>query len=155
MTFIFSWDDGHPSDQRLSDLFQYYNIKATFFIPKTNIEGFPVLSPSQVSSIGTYHEIGAHTLDHLRLNTLSTASAQYQIDRSKLYIEDCLGRTINGFCYPGGKHNKSIRTLVSQAGFRYGRTVRGLLIEANNDKFRFPVTYQYNSRSFITYLIHY
>ena len=33
-----SWDDGHPLDFKLAELLNKYNLKGTFYIPRSNAE---------------------------------------------------------------------------------------------------------------------
>ena len=44
----FTWDDGCPSDLKLIDLHNKYNIPGMFFVPNCNREGRPVLTKEQI-----------------------------------------------------------------------------------------------------------
>jgi peptidoglycan/xylan/chitin deacetylase (PgdA/CDA1 family) len=51
-------------------------------------------------------DIGAHTVTHPILSRMGDASElQYEIEHSKVRIEDELGRSVRHFCYPSGGEN--------------------------------------------------
>ena len=58
-------------------------------------------------------------------------------------MEQCFGHRVEGFCYPGGKHNSSIRRMVARAGFAYARTVENLRLERGHDRFKVPTSAQF------------
>ena len=71
------------------------------------------------------HEIGAHTVSHEILSTLSDDDALYQIARSKHDLEAVTGNSIRYFCYPNGlpgrdftvAHEEMVRSIGFEAGF--------------------------------------
>lgn len=120
--FTSSWDDGHPLDLKLADLLAKHGFDATFFVPLSNREGLPVMTAAQMRSLhaGGF-EIGSHTLDHCYLTTVDDSTAAAQIAQGKSELEQVLGRTVPGFCYPGGKHHARHVSMVRQTGFSYAR----------------------------------
>ncbi len=69
------------------------------------------------SSVAT---IGAHTVTHSRLSSLSIAAQREEITTSKKHLEAWLGREINVFSYPFGKrrdYTKGTIALCREAGF--------------------------------------
>jgi peptidoglycan/xylan/chitin deacetylase (PgdA/CDA1 family) len=141
--FTSSWDDGHPLDSRLGELLQLHGFRATFFVPLTNREGLPVMSAQQIRSLrqGGF-EIGSHTLDHWYLTVGDDATARYQISEGKDQLEQILGETVHGFCYPGGKFAKRHVEMVRTAGFAYARTVENLRMDIPKDTLSMPVGLQ-------------
>lgn len=152
MRFTSSWDDGHPLDLRVAELLARHGFQGTFYVPRTNSEGRPVLSTSQLRSLAAGFEIGGHTLDHVRLHRVSMSEAWRQVVVGKQRIEDELGRPIVGFCYPGGNHDPRIRRIVRVAGFRYARTVASFHVEAPRDAYRLGTTIQLYPHSPTTHL---
>lgn len=118
-----SWDDGHALDLRLAELLDKYGIKGTFYVPINNAE-HTVMLPSELDVIAGKFEIGGHTVNHIYLNTLGEDDARYEVAECKTMLQDRLGRTVDAFCYPGGKYSQRDIRLVSKAGFLFGRTTR-------------------------------
>lgn len=136
-----SWDDGNILDLKLSDLLNQYGVKGTFYIPKTG--GNRSLSDSEVKSLSEAgFEIGAHTLTHRELTTLSLSEAREEIRGSKEYLENLLGREVQMFCYPRGKYNERIIDLVKEAGFFGARTIDTFTFSMPSDPFSLGTTIQ-------------
>ena len=73
--------------------------------------------------------IGAHTVSHPRLDTLSLDDQQKEIAQSRQELEALLGHPIHHFSYPHGAYNADTLTIVKQQSFRtalcaWGGTVR-------------------------------
>lgn len=121
LTFLTtSWDDGHPLDLRLAALLAQYGLPATFYIPRASPR--PVMNQNQIRALSCSFEIGAHTLDHLYLDTASDAEAMAQLSGSRRWIEDVTAKSCRTFCFPGGKFRERQLPLVSAAGFLSART---------------------------------
>ncbi len=142
MIFVTSWDDGHPLDERLGDLLDKFGLKATFFVPIRNCERRPVMSNSALLRLDGRFEIGSHTLDHIPLATLPREECTRQIVEGKDALEQQLGHGVDGFCYPRGKWNSSVRGTVVDAGCSYARTVENFRLDSGSDCFSLPTTMQ-------------
>lgn len=116
-----SVDDGHPTDLRTADLLSKYDVPATFYIPARNPER-PVLSRPQMRELAAKFECGAHTMNHVPLDSVSRDTARQEITAGKAWLEDLLGEPVVSFCYPRGKHGVRIAALVREAGFLGART---------------------------------
>ena len=73
--------------------------------------------------------IGAHTVSHPRLDTLSLDDQQKEITQSRQELETLLGHPILHFSYPHGAYNADTLTIVKHQSFRtalcaWGGTVR-------------------------------
>lgn len=73
--------------------------------------------------------IGAHTVSHPRLDTLSLDDQQKEIAQSHQELESLLGHPVHHFSYPHGAYNDDTLTIVKQQSFRtalcvWGGTVR-------------------------------
>jgi peptidoglycan-N-acetylglucosamine deacetylase len=119
----FSIDDGHPSDLRTADLLQEYGLKATFYIPARNAER-EVMPETQIRDLSRNFEIGAHTLNHVRLTRLPRKDAWIEVYDGKRWLEDLTGKPVKSFCYPGGKFDNKVAAMVKEAGFLGARTCR-------------------------------
>jgi peptidoglycan/xylan/chitin deacetylase (PgdA/CDA1 family) len=116
-----SWDDGHPLDLRVSDLLTKHGLGATFYVPLRNSR--PTMSPSQIRELSSMFEIGAHTVNHLRLTNISREQARREIVDSKSQIEDMTGKPCSIFCFPGGYYRHAHLNMLRDAGFAAARTV--------------------------------
>ena len=143
-----SWDDGAPQDERLADLLARHGVQGTFYIPRTNQEGRPVLPDSSLRRIAQRFEIGGHTHDHVFLNTVDPQVAQRQIIDGKSALQDAVGSSLNGFCYPRGYHDSDVRNWVRQAGFSYARTTVNLFCDLTwSDPFQMPTSLHFYPRA--------
>ncbi len=123
-----SWDDGHPLDLRVADLLVKYGLTGTFYVPRSSQK--PVMNPSQIRDLSVSFEIGAHTLEHIAIDSLTGAEARNQLSGSREWIEQVTGTRCRVFCFPGGKYKSRQLPLVRQAGYEGVRTVE-LLSTAN------------------------
>ena len=62
-------------------------------------------------------QVGAHTITHPDLTTLSGAALEREIGGSKRALERRLGAEIDIFCYPSGRYDETTIAAVEDAGF--------------------------------------
>lgn len=62
--------------------------------------------------------IGAHTVSHPKLNTLSPKEQTKEIVQSRQELESILGHFIHHFSYPHGAYNAGTLSLINQQSFR-------------------------------------
>jgi peptidoglycan/xylan/chitin deacetylase (PgdA/CDA1 family) len=147
-----SWDDGHPADMRVAEMLARHGIAGTFYVPSRNAEGRPVMRATEVAQLARHFEIGGHTEDHVSLTRLPPDAVRRQLVTNKQQLEDLLGLEVPGFAYVRGHHNRMVRQLVAQAGFRYARTVKNLADRPGTDPYRVPTTIQFFCHSTSTLL---
>jgi peptidoglycan/xylan/chitin deacetylase (PgdA/CDA1 family) len=150
--FTCSIDDGHPSDMKTADLLQKHGLNGTFFIPIRNCEGDAVLTGAQIRELGRRFEIGSHTYDHCYLKRVDIWQAYHQIHDGKRRLEDLLGASVNGFCYPGGRYTRRDVELVKACGFTYARTTMNLRFDAGDKPYEMPTTLQFYPHDRAVYL---
>jgi hypothetical protein len=121
-----SWDDGHVLDFRIAEMLVRHGLTGTFYIPRQASTG--VMSESDVSELSRTFEIGAHTMNHVFLDTASDAVAEKEIAESRTWVEQVTGRECTMFCPPGGKFNSHHLAIVQNAGFGGLRSVELLSI---------------------------
>jgi len=117
----FTWDDGFEECfTKIKPVLDRWNLKAAFFINPNFIDGdssyrehfkrevvFTDKNPmtwemiKQLAAQG--HTIGAHTLDHLSLNSNDVDFLKHQIDGSKMRIEEQLNTGVSHFAFPFGQ----------------------------------------------------
>lgn len=115
-------------------MLRQYGLKATFYISPQNQEfrAGDLLTTQEIQNLSLNFEIGAHTLTHRILPTISEEEARKEITGSKSVLEEITGNTVNAFCYPRGAFTESHVELVKAAGFRYARTVQRYAFSLNN-----------------------
>ncbi len=150
-----SWDDGHPSDLRVADLLEKHGLDGTFYIPCANVEGRPVMQRREIAQLGSRFEIGGHTQGHISLAGMAPGRAARQIRSNKLRLEDILGQEVCGFAYVRGHHDRTVRGLVTKAGYRYARTVRNLMSAPGCKRLEVPTTAQFYPHKPATYVKNY
>lgn len=80
-------------------------------------------------------EIGAHTVSHPELDTLSNGRAVMEIRDSKRMLEDGLGHAVTTFAYPHGYASPATRRIVEGAGFHAACRVRHALSSQSENLF--------------------
>jgi peptidoglycan/xylan/chitin deacetylase (PgdA/CDA1 family) len=87
-------------------------------------------------------EIGAHTMTHPILRSITVTEARREIDESRQRLQSITGRLVDGFAYPNGRpqddYTERDRNLVEELGFRYAlATVNGSATR-HSDLFELP-----------------
>jgi peptidoglycan/xylan/chitin deacetylase (PgdA/CDA1 family) len=141
-----SWDDGDTLDVKLSRLLTKYGLKGTFYIGQSHKRIDP-LRREDVQEIAKEHEIGAHTLNHVHLTRVPLPEAKAQIEDSKAWTEEVLGREVDMFSYPYGEYNREVEEIVRNCGFIGARTCDYAAPDAVTDPFRWGVTLGASNRS--------
>lgn len=78
---------------------------------------------------------GSHTKAHGNLCLMEDSEIRKELMDSKLELEEKLGAKQVGFCYPFGKYDDRVKSIVKDAGFDYARTcIKGSNCK-NTDRF--------------------
>jgi peptidoglycan/xylan/chitin deacetylase (PgdA/CDA1 family) len=83
-------------------------------------------------------EIGAHSVTHAALSTLTPAAQRAEIEHSKAQLEALVGRPVVAFAYPFGDQGADTAALVRAAGFRSSCTTEAGSVRARTDPFQLP-----------------
>lgn len=112
-TFVITFDDGYNSlYEDAFPVLQEYDMTATLFLTVNRTTEMgpheePPLSWQRVKEMQRgCIEIGAHTLTHPDLATLSDQAMRAEICDSKAVIEDTLGTAVSAFTYPYGSYDQ-------------------------------------------------
>lgn len=111
------------SVQRLLELFEEYDVRATFFCLGWMAERVPQLV-RQCQRAG--HEIGSHGYGHVLAYKVGPRAFLEDIVRSKKILEDITGEEVIGFRSPGfcvREDNRWVFDVVLQAGHTYDASV--------------------------------
>ncbi|MFK0161946.1 polysaccharide deacetylase family protein [Rhizobium sp. NPDC090279] len=84
------------------------------------------------------HEVGSHTLDHVRLPRLPMEEARRQITHSREMLEDLLDEGVSSFCFPYGDETPLDRVLVYEAGYSAATTTLRGRARPGSDPFGLP-----------------
>ena len=152
----FSYDDGTTQDKRLVELFNKYNVKATFHINSGLLgnpgellrEGVHVrhdkVQKEEVRALYAGHEIAAHTLTHPNLINLDDAAVVKEVEQDRLALSELAGYEVVGMAYPcGGENNNDTvaRIIKENTGVKYCRTIKTTgSFEPQNNLYRFDPT---------------
>jgi peptidoglycan/xylan/chitin deacetylase (PgdA/CDA1 family) len=83
-------------------------------------------------------EVGAHTVSHPSLPKHSPNVQKQEIQESKRWLEDFLGRSVGAFAYPYGDHSRATAALVAQAGFELACTTQATAVWGRNNPYKLP-----------------
>ncbi len=119
----FSFDDGSENDARLIDLFDKYNLKATFHLNGNKYLG---KSPEELAAVREEyknHEIACHTFSHGWPTRMPAASLVGEIMKDRKILEEIAGYPVTGMSYPSGSYNSEVAAVMRACGIDYSRTV--------------------------------
>lgn len=78
-------------------------------------EQFDVLNWDQLRSLDPgLVTIGSHTVSHPIMTALDDNSLDYELQRSRAWLEEGLQRPIEHFCYPNGSQNTRVRAAAAR-----------------------------------------
>lgn len=100
-------------------------------------------------------EIGAHTVNHLELDSISEETAYNEITNSKKEIENTLGLAVRSFAYPHGYHSPRTRQFVIDAGYSSACAVKHASSHFNDDPYalsRIVISHETDFATFNRYL---
>ena len=135
----FSYEDGVTQDIRLIEIFNKYNLKATFNLNsellgkpgELDINGMKINhnknKPEDVKHIYSGHEVAVHTLTHPRLPDIADdAEVLRQVEQDRLNLSELAGYEVFGMAYPCGGINCDKRVadiIATNTPIKYARTI--------------------------------
>lgn len=135
----FSYDDAVTQDIRLIEIFNKYNLKATFNL-NSELLGKPgelvrndvrishnKNKPEDIKYIYDGHEVAVHTLKHPNLTQIEDdAEVIHQVEQDRLNLSELVGYEVDGMAYPCGGVNCNDRVaelIKNNTGVKYSRTI--------------------------------
>lgn len=125
----FSYDDGKEEDIRLLEIFNKYNLKATFNLNYSCLHEVdysakhPRICEKDIRDLYMGHEIATHTYTHPTLERCPLTEVAYEILEDRKGLESITGSPVRGHAYPNGSYNDEIKVLMSKLGISYARVV--------------------------------
>lgn len=113
---IITFDDGpHPeSVVTILDTLKKYQVPATFFVVGSRVKQNPDLVKKMIDE---GQEVGNHTQDHIRLDTLTLKQVEAEVRNCELNVEKASGRSMSLLRPPGMRFNPQILELTRRLGY--------------------------------------
>jgi peptidoglycan/xylan/chitin deacetylase (PgdA/CDA1 family) len=115
---VFTFDDGYEDFYTNAyPIFKKHGWTATLYVISGKIGG-DYLTWDQIRELHSAgFEIGAHTVNHRNLSTLTETQQKIEIIQSKQDIEHQINVPVDTFAYPSGQYNATTVKIVQDAGF--------------------------------------
>ncbi len=136
---MLSFDDGYMDFY--TDVFPILKeekVKAVAYIVPNFLDRPNYMFTFQLQEIAKspFVEIGAHTMDHLWLKGVAKQTAEFEIAKSRIVLQDMLHLPINSFAYPYGAFDMQAVDIAMAAGFTNAvSTVPGIIQTQQNKYF--------------------
>ena len=118
-----TFDDGYEDFYAAAfPILKRYGFDATSFIitGKVGWKGYLTWDQMREMQATGLVQFESHTVDHVTMNRISRARADYELRASKSALEKHLGSHVDVFCYPSGRYNIAVESLVAQDGYIAG-----------------------------------
>jgi len=128
-----TFDDGYIDNfEQVFPILREFNFPATIFViaGKIGKEGFLDYRQLKEMIASGLITVGSHTMSHRYLLELDSRQLPYEIEGSKMALEDNLGCAIEFLSYPWGGYSPRIERIVQSAGYQAAFTTN-TRIESN------------------------
>lgn len=135
---ILTFDDGY--EDFYTDVFpllKKYNVAATEYIISGGLDKPNYMTTEQVKEVAQSGliEIGAHTVHHKNLTSISLEEAKLEIEKSREDLERIFEMNVVSFAYPYGGFNNELADFVKKTGFTTAVTTRGGIIANQENRY--------------------
>lgn len=140
-----SWDDGDSLDLRVAELLAARKLPGTFYIPvKGHVKAghrYQRMGSAEMLELNSQgFEIGGHGVSHPNLAACDEKQLAIEVESCKKHLEDDLGKSIQMFAYPRGRHNDKVIASLKKAGYTGARTTAMLANKLKFDPYRMPTS---------------
>ncbi|GGK73786.1 hypothetical protein Ppa06_34550 [Planomonospora parontospora subsp. parontospora] len=121
-----TFDDGDATQAEAARMLQNHGMRGTFYVNSGTIGQEGKLTESQLTALAKAgHEIGGHSVDHVRLNGLLPDRQREQICGDRRALME-MGHEVSTFAYPFGAVDGDARQTAKECGYAAARGVSGL-----------------------------
>ncbi|MFF5428275.1 MULTISPECIES: polysaccharide deacetylase family protein [unclassified Streptomyces] len=97
----------------------------------------PMMTLAQAPRLEEYGmEVGAHTVTHPQLDTLTPHALRRELREAKAVLEDALGHEVRHLAYPHGYNSPAVRRAAAAAGYTSAAAVRHALSSRRDEVYR-------------------
>ena len=124
---ILSFDDGAADFYTTAfPLLKTFHMKSVMHI-MTSVKSDNWLTAENIKELDDTGlvEFGSHTKYHAYLTRGSLEEARVEMEDSKAYLEQLLGKPVYSIAYPFGVYNQEIQALAEELGYAVGMSLRG------------------------------
>jgi peptidoglycan/xylan/chitin deacetylase (PgdA/CDA1 family) len=126
-----------PDDGRASAIAQLWDVVGRKSNPESPIRAMTQSELCELAA-GGFIDVGAHTVTHPFLSTLTETCQQKEIATSKAELEGLLGRPVTSFCFPNGSSSRVTEKAVRDAGFHCACASHTDVVWRRSDLFQLP-----------------
>jgi peptidoglycan/xylan/chitin deacetylase (PgdA/CDA1 family) len=154
-----TFDDGYKNNLlNAAPILKKFGFSATCYIVSNNIGKSniwdlekkitqrPLMTKNEIFEwINLGMDIGAHSMTHIDLTSISNSDTLKEVRSCKLDLEEMFQLRISDFCYPYGKFNDSVHSIVKSAGYQSATTMIRGRANSGSEKLllpRIPVNYR-------------
>jgi peptidoglycan/xylan/chitin deacetylase (PgdA/CDA1 family) len=124
---ILTFDDGYEDFYTAAfPVLKKYGLGATSFVitGKVGWGGYLTWDQMRKMQATGLVQFESHTVHHVEMTGVSLARAEHELSDSKAALERELGTSVDVFCYPSGRYNERVESLVRQEGYIAGGSTR-------------------------------
>jgi peptidoglycan/xylan/chitin deacetylase (PgdA/CDA1 family) len=125
-----TFDDGRQSQYSARQTLLDHGMRATFFLNSagigTSTSSWHMTKPQLDALAADGHEIGGHTIDHVRLTDLTSAEQVHQICDDRTALRNMGFSPLVSFAYPYGAYDATVQSNVRACGYTSARRTYGL-----------------------------
>src|SRR5262245_9298709 len=120
-----TFDDGQSSQVATQAMLASHGMNGTYYINSAQVgsSSYYMTWPQIHSLADAGNEIGGHTLHHVNLTTVNTATAQTEVCNDRQALLNQGFAPVTSFAYPEAAVNATARQIVQQCGYATGRGV--------------------------------
>lgn len=124
--YLLTFDDGTRDHfEIVAPLLRDRGARGIFFVPTAKIGTQGRVTSEEVRALSDAgHEIGCHSHDHIRLDTLDAAAVRTQLSTAVAQLRAITGRETRWFAPPGGFCSAHVRQAAAELGLHAVRTMR-------------------------------
>lgn len=132
-----TFDDGYADTVDAANLLGSRGLSCTVYVTSGWLGRSSMLDESALLMLASMPgvEIGAHSVDHRRLDELRSAEIAAEVRDSRATLEAILSSPVSSFAYPHGAYDRRVRREVAAQGYASAAAVKNALSNPTDDPF--------------------